>query len=200
MTKDVMRKLIKDWNMQIVTIEGEERIQARPRSQQELNKYGEWVKANKNVLIAEIKAIENERVEREAKIQAIEGLKELKAAIAAQEQYEYERQKRWESESLSSILPKPPQVDKENPYEDATTEDDSWDRFLLILNVEELKTKHPKAWAYIRAEGWANASHYAKAAAGRVALERIINGDDHDQVIAEMEAEWNAYTKQHIWD
>ena len=25
---------------------------------------------------------------------------------------------------------------KENPYEDATTEDDSWDRFLLILNRE----------------------------------------------------------------
>ncbi len=177
MTKDVIRKLIKDWNMQIVTIEGEERIQARPRSQQELNKYGEWVKANKNVLIAEIKAIENEKVEREAKIQAIEGLEELKAAIAAKEQYEYERQKRWESESLSSILPEPPKVD-----------------------VEALKIKHPRAWAYIRAEGWANASHYAKAAAGRVALERIINGDDHDQVIADMEAEWNAYTEQHIWD
>ena len=177
MTKDVMRKLIKDWNMQIVTIEGEERIQARPRSQQELNKYGEWVKANKNVLIAEIKAIENEKVEREAKIQAIEGLEELKAAIAAKEQYEYERQKRWESESLSSILPEPPKVD-----------------------VEALKIKHPRAWAYIRAEGWANARHYAKAAAGRVALERIINGDDHDQVIADMEAEWNAYTEQHIWD
>jgi len=73
--------------MQIVTIDGEERIHARPRSQQELNKYGEWVKANKNVLIAEIKAIEKEKVEREAKIQAIEGLEELKAAIAAQEQY-----------------------------------------------------------------------------------------------------------------
>jgi hypothetical protein len=68
------------------------------------------------------------------------------------------------------------------------------------VDVEELKTKHPKAWAYIRAEGWANARHYAKAAAGRVALERIINGDDHDQVIADMEAEWNAYTEQHIWD
>ena len=177
MTKDVIRKLIKDWNMQIVTIEGEERIQARPRSQQELNKYGEWVKANKNVLIAEIKAIENEKVEREAKIQGIEGLEELKAAIAAKEQYEYERQKRWESESLSSILPEPPKVD-----------------------VEALKIKHPRAWAYIRTEGWANARHYAKAAAGRVALERIINGDDHDQAIADMEAEWNAYTEQHIWD
>lgn len=177
MTKDVMRKLIKDWNMRIVTIDGEERIQARPRSQEELNKYGEWVKANKNVLIAEIKAIENEKAEREAKIQAIEGLEELKAAIAAKEQYEYERQKRWESESLSSILPEPPKVD-----------------------VEALKIKHPRAWAYIRAEGWANARHYAKAAAGRVALERIINGDDHDQVIADMEAEWNAYTEQHIWD
>jgi hypothetical protein len=171
-----IRKLIKDWNMKVVVVDGEERIQARPQSQQELNKYGEWVKANKNVLIAEIKAIENERVEREAKIQAIEGLKELKAAIAAQEQFQYERQKRWESESLSSILPKPPQVD-----------------------VEELKTKYPKAWAYVKAENWTLSNNSGKRQAGKKALERIIAGENHEQVLADMEAEWSEYVRAR-WD
>lgn len=177
MTKDVMRKLIKDWNMQITTVEGEERIQARPRNQRELDQYGEWVKSHKELLIAEIKAIENEKAEREAKIQAIEGLKELKAAIA-QEQYEYEqRQKRWESESLSSILPKPPQVD-----------------------VEELKTKYPKAWAYVKAENWTQSNNSGKRQAGKKALERIIAGENHEQVLADMEAEWSEYAKERMWD
>lgn len=177
MTKDVMRKLIKDWNMKIVTIEGEERIQARPRNQRELDQYGEWVKSHKELLIAEIKAIENEKAEREAKIQAIEGLKELKAAIAAQEQYEYERQKRWESESLSSIMPEKPAV-----------------------SVVELKAKYPRAAAYVKAENWTLSNNSGKRQAGKKALERIINGEYHEQVLADMEAEWNAYTKQHIWD
>ena len=172
-----IRTLIERWKMKVEVVGGEEKLQVTPPSQQELNKWINHIKNNKPLIINEIKKIKAEQEQRKANIEAIEGLKELKAAIAAQEQYEYERQKRWESESLSSILPKPPQVD-----------------------VEELKTKYPKAWAYIRAEGWANARHYAKAAAGRVALERIINGDDHDQVIADMEAEWNAYTEQHIWD
>jgi len=104
-------------------------------------------------------------------------LKELKAAIAAQEQYEYERQKRWESESLSSIIPQKP-----------------------IVSVAELKTRFPRAAAYVKAENWTLSNNSGKRQAGKKALERIINGENHDQVIAEMEAEWNAYTKQHIWD
>jgi hypothetical protein len=172
-----IRKLIKDWNMKVVVVDGEERIQARPQSQQELNKYGEWVKSHKELLIAEIKAIENEKAEREAKIQAIEGLKELKAAIA-QEQYEYEqRQKRWESESLSSIIPQKP-----------------------IVSVAELKKRFPRAAAYVKAENWTLSNNSGKRQAGKKALERIINGEYHEQVLADMEAEWNAYTKQHIWD
>lgn len=44
------------------------------------------------------------------------------------------------------------------------------------------------------------AANYAKSSAGRTALEKIINGEDYAQAIADMEAEWSAYCDAHIWD
>ena len=60
--------------------------------------------------------------------------------------------------------------------------------------------KYPVAHAYLTAEAYALASNYAKAAAGRKALESIIDGADPDGTIAAMEAEWNAYCGERIWD
>jgi hypothetical protein len=177
LTTERIRELIEGWSMKAVIMDGEEKLQATPPSQREMDKYREYIKANKDFFLAEIKKMESEKAQREAKIQAIEGLKELKAAIA-QEQYEYEqRQKRWESESLSSIIPQKP-----------------------IVSVAELKTRFPRAAAYVKAENWTLSNNSGKRQAGKKALERIINGEYHEQVLADMEAEWNAYTKQHIWD
>lgn len=114
---------------------------------------------------------------REAKINAIEGLKELKAAINEQNDYHYEINRRFENEALSSILPAQPKA-----------------------NVKDLKKKYPRAAAYIKAENWKYANNYAKAAAGRKALERIINGEDHEQVLADMEAEWDAHREENMWN
>lgn len=49
-------------------------------------------------------------------------------------------------------------------------------------------------------DDWSGAAHYAKAGAGRRALERIINGEDHNTVIEEMEAEWSSHCREHIFD
>ena len=46
----------------------------------------------------------------------------------------------------------------------------------------------------------ANASHYAKAAAGQRALERIINGEDADAALSDARAEWGAHAVDHMWD
>ena len=78
-----------------------------------------------------------------------------------------------EDEALSSISPKKP-----------------------IVSVAELKKRFPRAAAYITAEGWSRSSNSGKRQAGKKALERIIAGENHEQVLADMEAEWNAYTKQ----
>jgi len=177
LTTERIRELIEDWSMKAVIMDGEEKLQATPPSQREMDKYLEYIKANKDLFLAEIKKIKAEEDQRKANIEAIEGLKELKAAIAAQEQYEYERQKRWESESLSSILPEKPAV-----------------------SVVELKAKYPRAAAYITAEGWSRSSNSGKRQAGKKALERIINGENHDQVIAEMEVEWSEYVRERMWD
>jgi hypothetical protein len=176
LTTERIRELIEGWSMKAVIMDGEEKLQATPPSQREMDKYLEYIKANKDLFLAEIKKIEAEKAQREAKIQAIEGLKELKAAIA-QEQYEYEqRQKRWESESLSSIMPEKPAV-----------------------SVVELKAKYPRAAAYITAEGWSRSSNSGKRQAGKKALERIIAGENHEQVLADMEAEWSEYVRAR-WD
>jgi hypothetical protein len=128
--------------------------------------------------LADKKAAEKAAAEaREAKINAIEGLKELKAAINEQDDYYHEINRRFENEALSSILPTQP-----------------------TANIKELKEKYPRAAAYIKAENWKYANNYAKAAAGKKALERIINGENYEQALADMEAEWSAHCQEHMWD
>ena len=67
-------------------------------------------------------------------------------------------------------------------------------------NIDALNTKYPRAAAYVKAEDYSYAANYAKSSAGRKALEKIINGEDYAQAIADMEAEWSAYCEAHIWD
>ena len=52
----------------------------------------------------------------------------------------------------------------------------------------------------MKAKRWQLASHYAKATAGTHGLERIIEGEDYEQVLCDMEAEWDAHVKEHMWD
>lgn len=128
--------------------------------------------------LAEKKAAEETaRLERKAKIEAIEGLKELEAAMNAEEDYHNEFNRRMENEALSSFLPDRPEV-----------------------SSKELKAQYPRAAAYIKAENWKCASNYAQVAAGKKALERIINGENHEQALADMEAEWSAHCQEHMWD
>lgn len=141
----------------------------------------EQIKALKDEIIDEL--LKREAAEkaaaaaREAKINAIEGLKELQKAMDAEEDYHREVNRRFENEALSSILPAQPKT-----------------------NMKELKEKYPRAVAYIKAENWKYANNYAKAAAGEKALERIINGENHEQVLADMEAEWDAHREENMWN
>jgi hypothetical protein len=128
-------------------------------------------------LVAEEAAAKAAAEDRKAKIAAIEGLAELQAARDAEAEYHHEFNRRLEDEALSSIMPARPKV-----------------------SAEDVAAKHPRAAAYIKAENWTYSNNYTKNAAGRKALERIINGEDHEQVLAEMEAEWSAHCDQHVWD
>ena len=66
--------------------------------------------------------------------------------------------------------------------------------------VAGVAAQYPIASAYVKADNWSLASHYAKSGAGDRAKEKIINGEDYKSVIADMEKEWSDHTKAHMWD
>lgn len=68
------------------------------------------------------------------------------------------------------------------------------------VNIEELKEQYPQAAALLKAESYSRSTNYAKASAGSKARERIIDGEDYTQVIAEMAQEWTDYCHKHMWD
>lgn len=115
---------------------------------------------------------------RQAKIAAIEGLKAIENAIAAEEAYAEAFDRMMDDEYNDGV--NPPSRPKESS--------------------KELKAKYPRAAAYIKAENWSFASNYAKAGAGSKAKERIINGEDYNTVLADMDAEWSVHCQEHIWD
>ena len=172
-----IRTLIERWKMKVEVVDGEEKLQVTPPSQQELNKWINHIKNNKTLIINEIKKIKAEEEQRKANIEAIEGLRELQQAINDELNYRYEWNRRMEDEALSSISPKKP-----------------------IVSVAELKKRFPRAAAYVKAENWTQSNNSGKRQAGKKALERIIAGENHEQVLADMEAEWSEYAKERMWD
>ena len=142
----------------------------------------EEIKAKKQEILnyfAE-KAAKKEAIEkaRQEKIDAIEGLKEIRAAIEAEERYAYLFEKMTEDEYNDGV----------NPPTKPT------------VSLAELRAKYPQAAAYIKAENWSYAAHYKKSSCGLHAMNQIREGEDYQKAIAEMEKEWSAYCEEHIWD
>ncbi len=144
---------------------------ARPKAQAD----AQWIIAHKAEIIAELRRRQEQAAaaarEHQARIDAIEGLRELQAALNAHDAYRRAFAHMMDDGQNDGI--RPPAVP--------------------ASSIEELRARYPRAAAYIKADAWACAEHYAKAAAGRKALERIIQGDDYAAALADMEAEWAAY-------
>jgi hypothetical protein len=130
-----------------------------------------YLTAERNAQLVEEAAIQ-------AKIDAIEGLKEIKSAIYDRQRYHREFNAMMDDEfNDGAFPPKPPKAD-----------------------VDELMAKYPRATAYIKAEKYSYAAHDVKSKAGKKALEKIINGEDYEKAIADMETEWTAHVDKHMWD
>lgn len=130
------------------------------------------------ILMEERNAAERASEERKQKIESIEGLHEIKAALEDLANWRDEFQASFEREDGGGIgIRKQPKYDLNAMY-----------------------AKYPRAKAYLEASAYADAEHYVKAAAGQKAVEAIINGEDYDQAIAAMEAEWSSYTQAKVWD
>ena len=130
------------------------------------------------VLMEGFEAEKRARAERESKINAIPGLREIKAAQEDMERWREEFTASFESEAGGGVgVRTKPKYDMAGLY-----------------------AKYPRAKAYLEASDYANAEHYVKAGAGKKALEAIINGEDYEQAIKDMKTEWAEYTTEHMWD
>lgn len=162
-----------------------DKIGTRSVSKEDVPAYSAYAKAHKpeimEYLLKKEKQAEEDAQkarERQAKIEAIEGLKELEAANEAL--LNYREAFNQAIESGDAIFPSKPSVTPEG--------------------IEALRKKYPRAAAYRKAEAGSLAANYAQASAYKKALERIINGDDYEKALADADAEWKAYLDEHIWD
>ena len=145
------------------------------------DKAEEMVKSKKMEIMSYLKE-EKEKEERtyrerQEKIKAIEGLEEIRDAIQRQAEWHEKFARAMEREDgCVGLGPKP--------------ED----------NIAELKKKYPRAAAYLTAENESLKSNCELSAIGKKALEAIINGEDHEEVMSTMEAEHKAFADRHMWD
>lgn len=132
----------------------------------------EEIKSLKPEILAELK---RRKSECQTKITSIEGLEEIRHA-----KYQLSEWRKKNNASIDrgdSVYVPRPKVD-----------------------VDALEKQYPRAAAYLLAEGYRFSANYNKSAAGEKAMERIINGEDHETVISEMESEWSEYAHQHRFD
>lgn len=116
--------------------------------------------------------------ERQAKIDAIPGLREIEAARIDLVNWKLEFDASFDGENGGGVGVRPkPKYD-----------------------MDSLHAKYTRAKAYLDAQDFAESDNDAKAAAGRKALEAIINGENHEQAIHTMNSEWAAYCESHLWD
>lgn len=129
-------------------------------------------------LLAQREADLRAEQERQAKIDAIPGLREIKAVRADLVNWKLEFDASFDGENGGGVGVRPrPKYD-----------------------MDALHAKYPRAKAYLDAEDFAASGNDAKAAAGKKALEAIINGENHERAVSTMEAEWKAHVASHIWD
>lgn len=114
--------------------------------------------------------------ERAAKIAAIPGLAEIRAARADLDAWQREFNASFDDVGGLGVRQKP-----------------SYD-------IPAMLAAYPTAAAYLEAESFAIASHDVKASAGRKALATIINGEDPAAAIEQMHSEWKEHISAHIWD
>lgn len=116
--------------------------------------------------------------ERQRKIAAIPGLREIEAARADLINWKLEFNASFEGEGGGGVGVRPkPKYDMDAMY-----------------------AQYPRAKAYLDAQEFAASENDAKSAAGRKAMESIINGENHEQAIDTMNSEWAAYCEARLWD
>lgn len=164
-----------------ISLYGEDKIRIDNVRLVKKDKAEEMIKSQKPEIMSYLKEekMDEKRAceEREAKIKAIEGLEEICNAI--------EEQIKWR-EDFNRAMESPDGCVRMR----AKPED----------NIDELRQKYPRAAAYLTAEDESLKRNHELSAIGKRALEAIINGEDHEDVMARMKDEQDAFANRHMWD
>lgn len=139
----------------------------------------EWLKAHRaeviEILLEREAKAEAAHAKYIKKLEAIKGLIELQCCISDWDTYNRSMSRYIERDCLGEA-PKKPQN-----------------------TVEELTEKYPKAAAYIKADKWSYSSHSykaIKAMCGEKAKQRILDGDNYQDVISDMIDSWGKYVEE----
>ena len=169
-------EMIKKYNLCIPS-EDETKLMVRNVARLKKDNAISSLKENKQEILARLKEIAEQewkaREEYRAKVQSIEGLEEIRKAEADWAEADWEE---YHARFMVAF-----------GHEDAAVRQARMVK--PTADPVELKKKYPRAVAYLLAESYAFSENYEKAAAGRKAQERILNGEDYKGAIAEMK-EW----------
>lgn len=135
----------------------------------------DFIRAEKPGILAylrEAKAMEDRR---SAALKSIEGIDEIRKAIYAIHNFHRQLNDAMDNEDYRPI--KRPEAD-----------------------LESLCKKYPVAKAYLDAEAFSLSENAVKSQYGRDAMSRILDGENHENIISDMNAEWSEYVNQHAFD
>lgn len=137
------------------------------------------IRENKPEIIACIKA-EKAQAEaadkaRKEAIDGIEGLKEIQAAMADLENWQYEFERSFDDVGGLGVRPKP------------------------THDIKAMKAQYPRAAAYLRAEEYWTKTNYELSAIGKKAMEDVIFGD-WEKAMEAMDTELAEFSARHAWD
>ena len=174
--------LAKKYELSIVIKAGQEMLMCPPRLATTVKRdgAGPLIKAHKPEIIAWLKTREaeaNAAAEvRRAKIAAIPGLAEIRAAQNEVTAWDKEFNRLAESEDGVSVFRTRPQYD-----------------------FAAMSAKYPQAAAYLKAESLSLKSNYELAAIGDKALEMVIDGE-WQAALDYIKVENDKFVERHLWD
>jgi len=173
-----VKDLIKKYNLQAIEKDGKMMVHTRARVPA---KDVAAIKANRDEILKEIlDAKEQKRKacqERQAKINAIPGLSEIKAELAKAADWHRRFNASFETEDGGGWCVGPrPKYDFEAAYK-----------------------KYPQAHAYLIAEREAYKDNYELAEIGRKALEKVINGQ-WEEAMDDIKRKEDEFVNRHAWD
>lgn len=134
---------------------------------------GKEIVPNKQAILARFAELDEIKAQEDARINAIEGLSELRAYNAALDSY-HERVEKIMEAGTGEAWPQEPQAPEQ---------------------------EYPEAIAYLQLEAMAHKTNLAQMGAGQDGIKRVRSGEQTpSEALAQAQKEWSDYCSDHAWD